>query len=112
MEFLPCSLIGANESCNIDVHNNSHNSIGSSLVANNIWTLSFDGSKTRDGFEVGCILIYSCNMKHILSCRLEFECANNTIEYEALVLGLKKAIDLKVEFLMVIGESKVVTREV
>ena len=43
---------------------------------------------------------------------MEFECANNIVEYEALVLGLKKAIDLKVEFLKVIGDSKVVTREV
>ena len=35
--------------------------------------------------------------KHFLSCRLEFECTNNTSEYEALVQGLKKAIELKVK---------------
>ena len=32
-----------------------------------------------------------------MSCRLEFECTNNTAEYEALVQGLKKAIELKVK---------------
>ena len=35
------------------------------------------------------------NNKHFLSCILEFECTNNTAEYEALVQGLKKAIGIK-----------------
>ncbi len=45
LELLPFSVAGANESYNIDIHSNSNCSIGRNIVANNIWTLYFDGSK-------------------------------------------------------------------
>ena len=32
--------------------------------------------------------------------------------YEALILGLKKAIDIKVSYLKVIGDSKIITQQV
>ena len=44
--------------------------------------------------------------------RLEFECTNNTAEYEALVQGLKKAIELKVKNLKVYGDSKIVVKKI
>ena len=46
---------------------------------------------------VGCVLIDPEKNKYFLSCRLEFECTNNTAEYEALVQGLKKTMELKVK---------------
>ena len=49
--------------------------------------------------------------KYFLSCRLEFECTNNTTEYEALVQGLRKSIDLKVRNLKVFGDYEVVFRQ-
>ncbi len=45
------------------------------------------------------------NMKHMVSSHLEFECMNNIEEYEALVLGLQKAISLNVVALKVICDS-------
>jgi hypothetical protein len=48
----------------------------------------------------------------LISCRLEFECTNNTVEYEALVQGLKKSIDLKVKYLKVFGDSEIIVRQV
>ena len=50
--------------------------------------------------------------KHFLSCRLEFECNNNTAEYEALVQGLKKAIELKVSNLKVFGDSEIIVKQI
>ena len=50
--------------------------------------------------------------KHFLSCRLECECTNNTVEYEALVQGLKKAIELKVSNLKVFGDSEIVVKQI
>ena len=50
--------------------------------------------------------------KHFLSCRLEFECTNNTTEYEALVQGLKKAIELKVKNMKVYGDSEIVVKQI
>ena len=58
------------------------------------------------GSGIGCVLIDPKINKHFLSCRLEFECTNNTAEYEALVQGLKKSIELKVKNLKVYGDSK------
>jgi ribonuclease HI len=57
----------------------------------------FDGSKSQKGARVGCSLIYLRGKHNFLSCRLEFDCTNNTTEYKALVQGLNKAIDLKIE---------------
>jgi hypothetical protein len=57
-----------------------------------VWTLYFDGSKSQEGLGEVCILIDLKGKRNFLSCKLEFECTNNTIEYEALVHGLKKSI--------------------
>jgi ribonuclease HI len=77
-----------------------------------IWTLCFDGSKSQEGSGAGCILINPKGQRHFLSCRLEFECTNNTVEYEALVQGLKKSIDLNVKRLKVFGDSEIIIRQV
>ena len=50
--------------------------------------------------------------KTMLSCRLEFECTNNTAEYEALVQGLYKAIGFKVQYLKVFGDSEIIIKQV
>ena len=47
-----------------------------------------------------------------MSCRLEFECTNDTVEYEALVQGLKKVIDLNVKELKVFRDSEIIIRQV
>ena len=49
--------------------------------------------------------------KQFLSCRLEFECINNTAEYEALVQGLKKVIESNVRNLKVFGDSEIIVRQ-
>jgi ribonuclease HI len=77
-----------------------------------IWTLYFDGSKSQEGSGAGCILINQKGKHHFLSCRLEFKCTKNTAEYEALVQGLKKAIDLNVKELKVFGDSEIIIRQV
>jgi hypothetical protein len=77
-----------------------------------IWTIYFDGSKSQEGSGAGCILIDPKGKRHFLSCRLEFECTNNTVEYEALVQGLKKSIDLNVKELKVFRDSEIIVRQV
>ena len=51
----------------------------------NLWTLYFDGSRNKEGLGVGCFLIDPHNDKTMLACRLEFDCTNNVVDYEALV---------------------------
>jgi hypothetical protein len=63
---------------------------------NQIWSLYFDGSKSKEGAGAGCIIIDPEGNKTLLTCRLEFECTNNVAEYEALLQGLKKALDMRI----------------
>jgi hypothetical protein len=49
-----------------------------------VWTLYFDGSKSQ-GSGARCVLIDPKGKRNFLSFILEFECTNNTAEYEALV---------------------------
>ena len=51
------------------------------------------------------------NLVLMASC-LEFGCTNNTIEYEGLLQGLLKVIDMKVKFLKVYGHSEIVVKQV
>ena len=78
-----------------------------SVEVDSFWILYFDGSKTMEGSGAGFVLIDPEQNKHFLSCRLEFKCTNNTIEYEALVQGLKKEIELKVY-----GYSEIVVKQI
>jgi ribonuclease HI len=77
-----------------------------------IWSLYFDGSKSREGAGVGCVLIDPTGNKTFIACRLEFECTNNTTEYEALLQGLRKALDMDVQNLVVFGDSEIVVKQV
>ena len=45
-----------------------------------------------------------------MACRLEFECTNNTAEYAALLQGLRKALDMDIQNLVVFGDSEIVVR--
>jgi ribonuclease HI len=79
---------------------------------NQIWSLYFDGSKSKEGVGAGCVIIdLACN-KTLITCRLEFECTNNTAEYEALLQGLRKALNLNIQNLVVFSDSEIVVRQV
>ena len=71
----------------------------------------FDGYKTKEGVGVSCVLIDPKKNKTLINCRLEFECTNNVAEYEALIQGLKKAIDLDVKDLKVYGDSEIIVKQ-
>jgi ribonuclease HI len=58
------------------------------------------------------MLIDPAGNKTLIAFRLEFECTNNTTEYEALLQGLRKALDLNTQNLTVFGDSKIVVRQV
>ena len=73
-------------------------------INNRFWSLYFDGSKSKEGAGAGCLLIDHYGKRYFIACRLEFECTNNVAEYEALIQGLKKAIDLGVKALLVLGD--------
>jgi ribonuclease HI len=77
-----------------------------------IWSLYFDKSKSKEGADAGCVLIDPAGNKTFISSRLEFECMNNIVEYESLLQGLRKETDMDVRNLMVFSDSEIVVRKV
>ena len=57
-----------------------------------LWTMSFDGAKSKNRVRTGFILQVSNGSMHTFSYRLNFECTNNVAKYKALVPKLFKAI--------------------
>ena len=88
------------------------NFVDKTIVNSLFWTLYFDGSKSEDGVGAGCILISQEGEKTMLACRLEFYCTSNITEYEALIQGLYKAIDLDIKDLKVSRDSNIIVKQV
>jgi ribonuclease HI len=46
----------------------------------------------------------------MLTCRLEFQSTNNTTEYEALIQGLNKGINMNVQDILVFSDSEIIIK--
>ena len=66
-------------------------------ISKQLWKLHFYGSSSREGLGEGVVLIFPIDQVITLSYKLQFLTTNNTVEYEALILGIKAAKDLGVE---------------
>jgi ribonuclease HI len=77
-----------------------------------LWTMYFDGSlmKTRAGAGLLFISPLGKHLRYVL--RLHFPASNNVAEYEALVNGLRIAIELGVRRLDARGNSQLVIDQV
>jgi ribonuclease HI len=69
---------------------------------NDVWKMYFDGSSSKDRSSAGILLISPSEEVITLFYKLEFETTNNIAEYEALVLGLRVAKDMAIDFLAVL----------
>jgi ribonuclease HI/transposase InsO family protein len=77
-----------------------------------LWTMFFDGSLMKTGAGAG-LLFVSPLRKHLhYVLRLHFPVSNNVAEYEALVNGLRIAIELVVRCLDARGDSQLVIDQV
>jgi hypothetical protein len=70
-----------------------------------LWTMFFDGSLMKTGASVGLLFISPLgkHLRYVL--RLHFLASNNVAKYEALVNGLRIAIELGVRHLDARGDS-------
>ena len=64
----------------------------------------FDGTSNTLGNGIGVVIISSEGFHTPFTSRLCFDCTNNMAEFEACILGLKAAIDLRIKFLSVYGD--------
>jgi ribonuclease HI len=76
------------------------------------WTMYFDGSLMKTGAGAGLLFISPLgkHLRYVL--RLHFPASNNVAEYEALVNGLRIAIELGVRRLDTRGDSQLVIDQV
>jgi ribonuclease HI len=77
-----------------------------------LWTMYFDGSLMKTGAGAGLLFISPLgkHLRYVL--RLHFPASNNVAEYEALVNGLRIAIELGVRRLDAHGDSQLVINQV
>jgi hypothetical protein len=79
---------------------------------NLVWKMYFDGASSKESVGVGVVFNSPTQEIISLSHKLEFETTNNVAEYEALVLGLRVAKDMKIEELAVFGDVELIVHKV
>nr|XP_009773112.1 PREDICTED: uncharacterized protein LOC104223381 [Nicotiana sylvestris] len=72
----------------------------------------FDGIAHREGAGAGIVFITSQGEVLPYSFTLTQRCSNNVAEYQALILGLEMAVDIKQLQLQVFGDSKLVINQI
>jgi len=74
--------------------------------------LVFDGAVNAYGKGIGEISV-SPRGHHIpFTARILFECTNNMAEYEACILGIEEAIDMRIKHLDIYGDSALVINQI
>jgi ribonuclease HI len=79
---------------------------------NDLWTMFFDGACTRESAGVTIVIISPLKETTHLSFKLDFKENNNTAEYEALLLGLNVAQEMKIQRLQVFGDVDLIIQQV
>ena len=69
------------------------------------WTMYFNGAARRNGAGADIILISL--EKHMLtySFALAELCSNNVVEYQALIIGLQMALEIRVSSIEIVIQS-------
>ena len=76
------------------------------------WGLIFDGAVNAYGKGIGAIIVTPHGSHIPFTARLTFTCTNNMAEYEACIMGLEEAIDLRIKVLDVYGDSALVINQI
>ena len=74
-------------------------------VEKETWVLKFDGSSTENSTSVGLMVISLRGVNTTLFFNMAFECTNNQVDYEALVISLKILLEVRAKEVRVIGDS-------
>ncbi|XP_070020626.1 uncharacterized protein [Nicotiana sylvestris] len=74
------------------------------------WKLFFDGATNMKG--VGIVVVLISEIGHPTTAQLCFYCTNNMAEYEACILGLRLAVDMGIQEVMVLGDSDLLVYQI
>lgn len=76
------------------------------------WTLMFDGTSNAMSYGIGAVMASPKNYHLTFITKLYFDCTDNIVEYETCMLGVEKAIDLRIKILEVYGDSALVIHHI
>ncbi|KAH9291061.1 hypothetical protein KI387_044632, partial [Taxus chinensis] len=76
------------------------------------WTLLFDGDFSKFGNGAGIVLLSPSLEEFVFSFKLNFECSNNIVEYEALLSGLRISWKYGVKDIISKGYSDIVVKQI
>ena len=76
------------------------------------WKLYFDGAANTTGQGMGSILVSPKGQQILVSVKLNFDCMNNVIEYEACIVGLQVALEFNAYDLSVFGDSLLIMSQI
>src|ERR1051325_11385037 len=72
----------------------------------------FDGVVNAYGKGIGVVIITPQGSHIPFTARLMFDCKNNMAEYEACIMGLEEARDLRIKILDVYGDLALVINQI
>ncbi|XP_039156228.1 uncharacterized protein LOC120287482 [Eucalyptus grandis] len=78
------------------------------LVSSDKWTMYFDGAINLARSGTRAVLISPYGQHYPVAAKLMFPCTNNIAEYEACILDLQAAIDMKIRKMQVYGDSTLI----
>jgi hypothetical protein len=81
-------------------------------IEHETWTMYFDGLVMKEGAGVGLVFISPLGVRMQYMVPLHFPTSNNTAEYEALINGLRIAVDLGIKRFEIRGDSELVVGQV
>jgi hypothetical protein len=81
-------------------------------IEHETWIMYFDGSVMKEGAGVGLVFISPLGVHMEYMVRLHFPASNNAAEYEALINGLRIAVELGIKRLEIRGDSELVVDQV
>ena len=75
------------------------------VVGQEYWTMYFDGSLMKKGADVGLVFVSPLGVRMRYMVHIHFPSSNHVAEYEALINGMRIAIELGIQRLYVWGDS-------
>ncbi|XP_015160510.1 uncharacterized protein [Solanum tuberosum] len=76
------------------------------------WRMFFDGAVNSRGSGIEAVLISESGQHYLATTKLRFRCTNNMDKYEACILGIRMALDMNVQELLIIGDSNLLIHQV
>jgi ribonuclease HI len=78
-----------------------------------LWSLDFDGVVSKEGSGAGVWVSNSkTNQSEGHSYKLKFQCTNNIVEYEPIILGLRLLRKLGAKRISIRGDSELIIKKI